>query len=115
MEVKAESLRGLKKKINSETIMKLLPLFKEDGDVVHIELLKMIGEKKINEAVEHIPAFLLSLEGRDDAAAHGIVELAITTMVKLDHPKLRAKLENLSLSRDKFIAGLAGSALKRIS
>jgi len=50
VEVQAEALRGLKKKLTSEELVKLLPRFKDTGDEVYIEVLKIIEDKTLFEA-----------------------------------------------------------------
>ncbi|MEO0141793.1 MAG: hypothetical protein ABIL15_00355, partial [candidate division WOR-3 bacterium] len=113
MEVKTEALKGLKKTISREKIIELLPLLKEKNDNLHIELLRIIGEKKVNESAPEIGNFLLSLAGRDDSQAQTIKELGIATLLKLDIPEVKEILENLTTSKDKYIVSLAREALKR--
>ena len=114
IEVKAEVLRNLKKGISNEKIQELLPLFKEKGDSVHLELLKIINEKKIIEAASPIADLLRTLQVRDDSTAQNLKELGITTLVKLGDPNLETILEEYSLSKDKALANLATAALKHI-
>ncbi|MEO0227891.1 MAG: HEAT repeat domain-containing protein [candidate division WOR-3 bacterium] len=113
MEVKTEALKGLKKTISREKIIELLPLLKEKNDNLHIELLRIIGEKRVNESAPEIGNFLLSLAGRDDSQAQTIKELGIATLLKLDIPEVKEILENLTTSKDKYIVSLAREALKR--
>ena len=114
-EVRAQALRGLRKKIAPEKIRTLLPLFKEKGDTVHSELLKIVGENEIAEAADWIALLLKSLELRDDSAAQSLKEQAITTLLKLNIKKAKEFLESFSHSEDKMLANLATNALKRIS
>ncbi|MCK4250182.1 HEAT repeat domain-containing protein [candidate division WOR-3 bacterium] len=115
VEVKAEALRGLRKKISVETVQELLPLFKKKGDAIHIELLKIIAEKKITKAAESIAEFLQSLELRDDSTAQSLKELGVTTLYKLDADNIKILLKGFTLSKDKMLANLAVAALKRIT
>lgn len=114
IEVKAEALRGLKKTITPEKVKELLPLFKEKGDAVHLELLKIIEEKRVVEATDSIVQFLNTIQTRDDSAAQDLKELGITTLVKLNSPNLRAILKDFGLAKDRTLANLAAAALKRI-
>ncbi len=115
VEVKAEALRGLRKKISVETVQELLSLFKKKGDAIHIELLKIIAEKKITKAAESIAEFLQSLELRDDSIAQSLKELGVTTLYKLDADNTKILLKGFTLSKDKMLANLAVAALKRIT
>lgn len=115
VEVKAEALRGLRKKISVETVQELLPLFKKKGDAIHIELLKIIAEKKITKAAESIAEFLQSLELRDDSIAQSLKELGVTTLYKLDADNTKILLKGFTLSKDKMLANLAVAALKRVT
>ncbi|MBA7537028.1 hypothetical protein ES705_29294 [subsurface metagenome] len=115
VEVKAEALRGLRKKISVEIVEKLIPLFKRKGDAIHIELLKIIAEKKVTKAAESIAEFLQSLELRTDSTAQSLKELGVTTLYKLDVDNIKILLKGFTLSKDKMLANLAGAALKRIT
>ncbi len=115
MEVKAEALKHLKKTLPDEEIKDLLPLFTEKGDDLHVELLKILGERKYHPAASAITAFLGDLEVRDDQAAQALKELAITTLAKINPPDLATRLEALTFSKDRTISNLAAGALKRIS
>ncbi|MCK4672899.1 HEAT repeat domain-containing protein, partial [candidate division WOR-3 bacterium] len=115
VEVKAEALRGLRKKISVETVQELLSLFKKKGDAIHIELLKIIAEKKITKAAESIAEFLQSLELRDDSIAQNLKELGVTTLYKLDADNTKILLKGFTLSKDKMLANLAVAALKRVT
>ena len=115
VEVKAEALRGLRKKISVEIVEKLIPLFKRKGDAIHIELLKIIAEKKVTKAAESIAEFLQLLELRTDSTAQSLKELGVTTLYKLDVDNIKILLKDLTFSKDKMLANLAGAALKRIT
>jgi len=108
-------LRGLRKKISVEIVEKLIPLFKRKGDAIHIELLKIIAEKKVTKAAESIAEFLQSLELRTDSTAQSLKELGVTTLYKLDVDNIKILLKDLTFSKDKMLANLAGAALKRIT
>jgi len=114
MEVKAEALRGLKKMITAEEIKELLPLFKEKGDALHIELFKLIGERKVSEAADAIVEFLNMLQTRDDPHAQELKELGIITLVKLSVPDLKQILEEFKLSKDRILVNLSTAVLKKI-
>jgi hypothetical protein len=114
-DVKAESLKGLKTKIDREKILELLSLFKQKGDAMHLELLKIINETKINEATDSIVSFLTSLALRKDSKATELKEYAVSVLVKLKPGNLKEILENLMLAKDKQLTHLAETALKRIS
>jgi hypothetical protein len=114
-DVKAESLKGLKTKIDRETILDLLSLFKQKGDTMHLELLKIINEKKVREATDSIVSFLSRLALRKDLKATELKEYAVSVLVKLKPGNLKEILENLRLTKDKQLIHLAETALKRIS
>jgi len=115
MEVKAEALKGLRKKITPAKVNELIPLLKEKGDALHTELLKILGERKIVEAGKEIAEYLRTLENREDAPAQALKELSVTTMVRLNFPELKDRLEEFNLTKDKNLAALIASALKRIT
>jgi len=115
MEVKAEALKGLRKKITPAKVNELIPLLKEKGDALHTELLKILGERKIVEAGKEIAQYLRTLENREDAPAQALKELSVTTMVRLNFPELKDRLEEFNLTKDKNLAALIASALKRIA
>jgi HEAT repeat protein len=115
MEVKAEALRGLKKSLPDEKLPELLSLFKEKGDALHLELLKVIGENRYEAATDPIVEFLHTLETRDDQAARELKDLGISILVKLNAPSLADRLVELKLTKDKVLSGLAAAAEKRIS
>ncbi len=114
IEVRAESLRGLRKVISEEEIGELVPLLKEKGDAFHAELLKIIGERKLIEAFPFIVDYLRNLTLRDDQTAQGLKQIAFSVLIRLSHPEKKAVLEEFANSRDKFLADLAHSAIKRI-
>jgi len=114
-DVKAESLKGLKTKIDREKILELLSLFKQKGDGLHLELLKIVNEQKVNEATDTIVSFLTSLALRKDAKATELKEYAVSVLVKLKSENTKEILENLTLSKDKKLSHLAETALKRIT
>jgi len=114
IEVRAESLRGLRKLISNEEIGELIPLLKEKGDAFHAELLKIIGERKLIEAFPFIVDFLRNLTLRDDQTAQGLKQIAFSVLIRLSLPETKAVLEEFANSRDKFLADLARSAIKRI-
>lgn len=113
-DVKAEALKGLRHKIGREKIIDLFPLFKQKGDAMHLELLKIIGERKIVEATNEIIAFLKILELRKGSIAGQLKENGINVLVKLNLGDIKAILENLALSQDKKLARVSKAALKRI-
>jgi hypothetical protein len=115
MEVKAEALRGLRKAMPDEKLPELLNLFKEKGDAVHLELLKIMSDKKYGPASDPIGDFLHTLETREDQTAQGLKDLGITVLVKLNAPNLRDRLTELKLTKDKTLSSLAAAAEKRIS
>lgn len=115
MEVKAEALRGLKKSLPDEKLPELLSLFKEKGDALHLELLKIMGEKRFEAATDPIVEFLHALETREDQAARELKDLGISVLVKLNAPGLADRLAELKLTKDKVLSGLAAAAEKRIS
>lgn len=115
IEVKSETLKGLRKKISMEKAKDLLPLFKEKGDTIHIELLKIVGEKRILEAADWIAEFLRALEGRDDPVAQELKEMGVMTLIKLNVSTIKTILESFKPSKDKKLAHLATAALKRIA
>lgn len=113
-DVKAEALKGLRHKVGRKKIIELFPLFKQKGDAMHLELLKIIGERKIVEAANEIIAFLKILELRKGSIAGQLKESGINVLVKLNLGDIKAILENLALSQDKKLARVSKAALKRI-
>lgn len=115
VEVQAEALRGLKKKLTSEEFVRLLPRFKDTGDEVYIEILKIIEDKTLFEAGPWIKDTLLSLQERNDSVARSLKELGIATLMKMRPQDLRATLEELARAEDRFLKRLALKALEKIS
>ncbi len=115
VEVQAEALRGLKKKLTSEEFVRLLPRFKDTGDEVYIEILKIIEDKTLFEAGPWIKDILLSLQERNDSVARSLKELGIATLMKMRPQDLRATLEELARAEDRFLKRLALKALEKIS
>jgi len=114
MEVKAEALKGLRRKITAEKVRDLIPLLKEKGDALHTELLKILGERKIVEAGNDIAEYLRTLENREDTPTQALKELCVVTMVRLNFPDLKMRLEEFQLTKDKNLIVIINSALKRI-
>ena len=114
-EVKTEALKGLRDKIDKEKIVELIPMLKQKGDDLHLELLRMIGEKKINEAVDTLVEFLQIMEARKDIKANELKELAIAVLLKLNPENIKIVLENFVDSRNKQLAQFAKTALKKIT
>ena len=115
VEVQAEALRGLKKKLTSEEFVRLLPRFKNTGDEVYIEILKIIEDKTLFEAGPWIKDLLLSLQERNDSVARSLKELGIATLMKMRPQDLRATLEELARAEDRSLKRLALKALEKIS
>lgn len=115
VEVQAEALRGLKKKLTSEKFVRLLPRFKDTGDEVYIEVLKIIEDKTLFEAGPWIKDILLSLQERNDSVARSLKELGIATLMKMRPQDLRAALEELAHVEDRYLKRLALKALEKIA
>lgn len=115
VEVQAEALRGLKKKLTSEEFVRLLPRFKNTGDEVYIEILKIIEDKTLFEAGPWIKDLLLSLQERNDSVARSLKELGIATLIKMRPQDLKATLEELARAEDRSLKRLALKALEKIS
>jgi len=115
VEVQAEALRGLKKKLTSEEFVRLLPRFKDTGDEVYIEVLKIIEDKTLFEAGPWIKDILLSLQERNDSVARSLKELGIATLMKMRPQDLRATLEELTRAEDRYLKRLALKALEKIA
>jgi hypothetical protein len=113
-EVKGEALRGLKKIIDAEEVIELLPRLSEAGDEVYKELLRIIDEKKIFESVNWIADLLGRLEWRKDDSANEIKKIAVSTLAKLDNDNAKLILRDIEQSKDKALANLATNALRRI-
>ncbi|MGQ9665554.1 MAG: HEAT repeat domain-containing protein [bacterium] len=115
LEVRAEALRGLRKYLSTEEVIALLPALKEKGDFFNAELLKIIGEKKLKDTSPNIVEYLKILELRDDETAQGLKELAISTLIRLSPSDLKAIFTEFTNSKDKFLANLCQSALKKLA
>ncbi|MCX7995040.1 MAG: HEAT repeat domain-containing protein [candidate division WOR-3 bacterium] len=114
IEIRAEALRGLRKIISDDELIALLPSLKEKGDAFHAELLKLIGERKIKEGFSWIVDYLRNLSLRDDQTAQDLKQVALSALLKISQPEIKVVLEEFVNSRDKFLASLAQTALKRI-
>ncbi|MGB3340894.1 MAG: hypothetical protein WBB37_05385 [bacterium] len=113
VEVQAEALRGLKKKLPSEEFVRLLPRFKDTGDEVYIEVLKIIEDKTLFEAAGWIKEILLSLQERNDSVARSLKELGIATLMKMRPQDLISTLEELAQADDRYLKKLASKALEK--
>jgi hypothetical protein len=113
-EVRAEVLRSMKKDMPREKIMELLPLFKERGDNIHLELLKIVSERKLPEAITPITDMLQVLETRNDSIAQSLRELGVSTIVRIGGPMAKLCLEELTQTKDKLLGNLASAALKHL-
>ncbi|MEO0184868.1 MAG: HEAT repeat domain-containing protein [candidate division WOR-3 bacterium] len=114
-EVRAEALHGLRKSISVKELTELLPAFKEKGDALHAELLKIIAEKQAKEAFSTIVDYLKGMELRDDQTAQELKQLALSTLIKLSHPEMKTVLAEFANSRDRFTANLSQSMLKKLT
>lgn len=115
LDIKTEALRGLKKIIQADDADMLLPLLKQEGDILHMELLKIFGELKTLTLAPPIVDFLDSLQSRDDRDAQTIKELAVSTLVRINPPDLKEILDRLRLGNDRYLAIVANVAWKRLS
>jgi hypothetical protein len=113
-QVKGEALRGLKKLIDAEEVLDLLPSLSSTGDEVYMELVRIIDEKKIFEAINWIADLLRRLEWRGDAAANQIKETGVAALAKLNGNNAKMILLDLQKSKDKTLANLAANTLRRI-
>ncbi|HEX7319175.1 MAG TPA: HEAT repeat domain-containing protein [bacterium] len=113
-EVRAEVLRSMKKDMPREKIVELLSLFNGKGDSIHLELLKIVSEKKLPEAITPITDMLQALEARNDTTAQSLRELGVSTIIRIGGPMAKLCLEELSQAKDKMLANLASAALKRL-
>ncbi len=111
--VKSEALRGLRNLIDTEEFIDLLDKLGASGDEVYVELLKIIDEKRVLEAMHWISDMLKRLEWRSDGPANELRELAVTTLARLNSDEARMILLDLRNSGDKKLAVLAANALKR--
>jgi hypothetical protein len=114
LEVKGEALRGLRSLVDAEEVINLLPGLSESGDDVYVELLKTIDEKRVYEAMNWIADLLKRIAWRTDTAGNKIKELGISALAKLDGDNAKMILLDLQQSKDKNLANLASTALKRI-
>jgi HEAT repeat protein len=114
VEVTAEALKGLKTKLSSEHFVELLPHFRDTGDAVYLEVLKIIDEKKLFEAVNWIAELIESLEMRNDSIAQDIKDLSITTLARLQVDNAHAALVACAQSKDKYVAKRAARVLERL-
>lgn len=115
MDVKAEALKHLRKNLPDEKIQGLLPLLAERGDELHLELIKIMADRKYTPGAEAIHKLLLNIALREDEKAQTLKEIAVTTLVKINPPDLAARLGELADSKDRAIKNLAAAALKRIN
>lgn len=114
LEVKGEALRGLRRLVDAEEVINLLPGLSEGGDDVYVELLKTIDEKRVYEAMNWVADLLKRIAWRTDAAGSKIKELGVSTLAKLDGDNAKVILLDLQQSKDKTLANLASMALRRI-
>lgn len=113
-EVKGEALRGLRRMVDAGEFMNLLPQLGASGDEVYIELLKIIDDKRIAGAMHWIGGLLKRLEWRHDRMSEEIRALGVATLARLGGDEAKAMLFELGQSKDKYVADLASSALRRI-
>lgn len=114
LQVKGEALRGLRRLVDAEEVINLLPGLSESGDDVYVELLKTIDEKRVYEAMNWIADLLKRIAWRTDAEGSKIKELGISALAKLDGDNAKMILLDLQQSKDKTLANLASTALRRI-
>ncbi len=114
-EIKAEALKGLRPLIAVGKVKDLLPLFKTRGDSIHTELLKIIGDKKTPDFAEAVIDYIRSVEHREDNAAKGLKEMAISALVKSETWNIKSILEEFRRSKDKTLSNLATIALEKIA
>ena len=112
--VKSEALRGLRRMLNAEEVIDLLPRLGGAGDEVYVELLKIIDEKGIFEAVQWIGNLLNRIEWRKDAPASEIKILGINALAKLGGDDAKMILLDLRDDEDKRLSNLVNRVLKRI-
>lgn len=115
VEVQAEALRGLKKKLTSEEFVRLLPRFKDTGDEVYVEVLKIIEDKTLFEAAGWIKEILLSLQERNDSISRSLKELGIATLMKMRSQDLISILTHLAQADDRYLKKLASKALEKVN
>lgn len=114
VEIRTEALKGLRKRINNEQVMSLLRLFKGRGETVHAELLKIVKEKNVPEAMEPVVDYLHTLENRQDPAAKDLKEMAVAVLLRFDAQKTKTYFEEFMHSKDKTLSHLSQKALDRI-
>jgi hypothetical protein len=114
LQVKGEALRGLRRLVDAEEVINLLPGLSESGDDVYVELLKTIDEKRVYEAMNWIADLLKRIAWRTDAEGSKIKELGVSALAKLDGDNAKMILLDLQQSKDKTLANLASTALRRI-
>ncbi len=115
LQVKSEALRSLRRMLDAEEVIGLLPELGASGDEVYVELLKIVDEKRIFEAVHWIGEMLNRIEWRKDPPAIEIKRLGINTLAKLGGDDAKMILLHLSSGEDRKLSNLASSFLKRIS
>ncbi|UCG31142.1 MAG: HEAT repeat domain-containing protein [candidate division WOR-3 bacterium] len=113
--VKAEALRGLRRMLDAEEVIELLSPLGAAGDEVYVELLKIVDEKRVFEAVHWIGNLLKRIEWRKDATANEIKVLGVNTLAKLGGDDAKMHLLDLSNAEDRKLSDLASSFLKRMS
>ncbi|UCF69986.1 MAG: HEAT repeat domain-containing protein [candidate division WOR-3 bacterium] len=114
MQVKGEALRGLRTMIDAEEFIDMLPRLGASGDEVYVQLLKIIDEKKILEAIHWIADLLRRIEWRSDEQATEIKELSVAALARMGGNEAKVILMDLRNSQDKVLADLVSSALKRL-
>ncbi len=114
LQVKSEALRGLRSMIDTEEFIDLLHQLGASGDEVYVEMLKIIDEKRIFEAMHWIADLLKRLEWRVDGSATEIKELGVAALAKLNSNEAKMILLDLRDSQDKVLANLASNTLKRL-
>lgn len=114
LQVKSEALRSLRRMLDAEEVIHLLSQLGASGDEVYVELLKIVDEKRIFEAVPWIGEMLSRIEWRKDAPAVEVKRLAINTLAKLGGDDAKVILLQLSNGEDRRISDSASSMLKRI-
>jgi hypothetical protein len=115
LQVKGEALRPLRRMLDAEEVIDLVSQLGASGDEVYVELLKIVDEKRIFEAVHWIGEMLKRIEWRKDPPAIDIKRLGINTLAKLGGDDAKMILLDLSNGEDRKIAEFASTILKRIS
>ncbi|UCD20408.1 MAG: HEAT repeat domain-containing protein, partial [candidate division WOR-3 bacterium] len=115
LQVKGEALRGLRTMIDAEEFIDMLPRLGASGDEVYVQLLKIIDEKKILEAIHWIADLLRRIEWRSDEQATEIKELGVAALARMGGNEAKIILMDLQNSQDKVLADLVSSALKRLN